>query len=135
MTPLDLALARVGDRWTLLVVDTLLDGPRRYGEVSAAIPAIAPNILAQRLKRLERDGLIVASPYTMRPPRYTYELTASGRELAEAVASLTRWAARHEGLPAADYHTRCGTALELRVWCPTCDEFVSAGESDDLERF
>ena len=82
VTPLDRALTTVGDRWTLLVVEALLDGPRRFGELSDALPRIAPNILAARLRKLESERLVVSAPYTTRPVRHHYELTADGRELA-----------------------------------------------------
>ena len=72
VTPLDRALTRVGDRWTLLVVEALLDGPRRFGELSAALPGIAPNILAARLRKLEKERLVVGTPYTTRPLRHQY---------------------------------------------------------------
>jgi DNA-binding HxlR family transcriptional regulator len=134
IAPLDRALARVGDRWTLLLVEALLDGPRRYGELSDAVPGIAPNILAARLKRLEQDGLVTASPYSERPVRHQYTLTADGRELAAALVVLAAWAARVEGLPAPRYHATCGTALESRPWCPTCGRTVDAQESDELDR-
>ena len=70
-SPLAEALVRVGDRWTLLVVQALLDGPRRFNDLLEQIPGIAPNILSERLKRLERDALLVSRPYTDRPPART----------------------------------------------------------------
>ena len=97
-TPLDRALARVGDRWTLLVVEALLDGPRRYGELSTAVAGIAPNILAARLRKLEQEGLVVSTPYSSRPLRHQYQLTADGRELAGALHVLASWAARIDAL-------------------------------------
>lgn len=135
-TPLDRALTRVGDRWTLLVVEALLAGPRRYGELSAALPGIAPNILAARLRKLERDGLVVSAPYSTRPLRHQYELTADGRELAGALAVLAAWSARVDAQPGAGaYHAACGTPLDLRPWCPTCDVSVpDPGDADDLDR-
>ena len=66
-SPLAEALARVGDRWTLLVVEALLTGPRRFNELLSEIPGIAANILSERLKRLERDALLVARPYSSGP--------------------------------------------------------------------
>jgi len=78
-SPLAEALARVGDRWTLLVVEALLDGPRRFNDLLGQIPGIAPNILSERLRRLEREALLVARPYSERPPRAAYQLTAEGR--------------------------------------------------------
>ena len=94
-SPLAEALARVGDRWTLLVVEALLPGPRRFNDLLSQIPGIAANILSDRLKRLERDGLLVARPYSQRPPRAAYQLTAEGTELAGALRLLAHWGSRH----------------------------------------
>jgi DNA-binding HxlR family transcriptional regulator len=132
--PLERALARVGDRWTLLIVDALLGGPRRYGELAEEVSGIAPNTLADRLRKLESAGLVVSSPYQERPRRLAYELTAEGRELGGALAVLAGWAARVDGLPGSTYHDACGTALEVVAWCPTCERTVSPGEADDLDR-
>ena len=134
VTPLDRALTRVGDRWTLLVVEALLDGPRRFGQLSGALPGIAPNILAARLRKLEKERLVVSAPYTTRPVRRQYELTADGRELAGALAVLGSWAARVDALPGGHYHDTCGTPLELRPWCPTCGRVVDETEADELDR-
>ena len=123
-SPLDNALAHVGDRWTLLIVQALLAGPRRFNELQEEIPGIAANILSQRLKRLERDGLLVARPYTERPPRAAYELTAEGSELAGALRLLAHWGARHTAPADAPRHPTCGTPLEARWYCPTCDRLV-----------
>src|SRR5262245_60268668 len=84
-TPLEAALDRVGDRWSLLVVEALLAGPLRFGELAEAVPGIAPNILTDRLRRLERERVVVATPYQQRPPRMSYALTAIGRDLASAL--------------------------------------------------
>jgi DNA-binding HxlR family transcriptional regulator len=123
-SPLAEALGRVGDRWTLLVVHALLGGSRRFNDLLEQIDGIAPNILSARLKRLERDGLLVSRPYTERPPRAAYELTADGMELAGALRLLADWGARHT-LPAeAPRHQVCGTVIEARWYCPTCDRLV-----------
>jgi DNA-binding HxlR family transcriptional regulator len=79
------ALAQVGDRWTLLLVAVLLDGPRRFGDLQAATEGIAPNVLSQRLRSMEADGLVMATPYQHRPLRFSYELSARGRELRPTV--------------------------------------------------
>jgi DNA-binding HxlR family transcriptional regulator len=100
--PLDEALERVGDRWTLAVVRALLDGPRRFSELTAAVEGIAANTLADRLRRLERGGLLVARPYCERPPRHVYELTEEGRALAPAIAALAAWGSRREDVDDAD---------------------------------
>jgi DNA-binding HxlR family transcriptional regulator len=130
--PLERAVASVGDRWTLLLVSALLDGPLRFGELADAVPGVAPNILTRRLRHLETEGLVVAVPYSRRPLRVTYELTATGRELAGALALLTEWGARQGGDVAPRHHAPCGTSLEARWWCPTCDRAVVDDEADEL---
>jgi DNA-binding HxlR family transcriptional regulator len=94
-SPLAEALARVGDRWTLLVVEALLGGPQRFNDLLGQIPGIAPNILSERLNRLEREGLLIARPYSERPPRAACQLTAEGTELAGALRLLAHWRATH----------------------------------------
>src|SRR5258708_12242131 len=79
-SPLAEALARVGDRWTLLVVEALLAGPGRFNDLLGQIPGIAANILSERLKRLEREALLVARPYSARPPPPAYALTPQASE-------------------------------------------------------
>src|SRR5690349_9195692 len=92
-TSLAWAAERVGDRWTLLIVHALLSGPLRFGELAEAIPGIATNVLSQRLKRLEGDGLLLSTAYSTRPPRFSYELTQAGRELAGVLTLLAHWGA------------------------------------------
>jgi len=125
------ALERIGDRWTLLVVDALLDGPSRFNELHQALPGIAPNVLSQRLRHLEHEALLVARPYSQRPPRFDYELTARGRELAGALRLLADWGSRGEPDAEPLAHVRCGTPLVARWWCPTCDEAVDDPEAAD----
>ena len=131
-SPLADALARVGDRWTLLVVAALLDGPRRFGDLQAELPGIAPNVLSGRLKHLTEGALVVAAPYSQRPPRFVYELTESGRELAGALRLLADWGARAADAAEPLRHGTCGTALEARWYCPTCEEPVDEAEGDDV---
>jgi DNA-binding HxlR family transcriptional regulator len=126
------AAERVGDRWTLLIVHALLEGPLRFGELAEAIPGIATNVLSQRLKRLEADGLLISNAYSARPPRFSYELTQPGRELAGVLALLAHWGAVAGGGEVLR-HSTCGTALEARWWCPTCDHPVDdPGEEGEL---
>jgi DNA-binding HxlR family transcriptional regulator len=123
-SPLAEALAMVGDRWTLLVVEALLDGPHRFNDLLSQIPGIAANILSERLKRLEREALLVARPYSERPPRAAYQLTAEGTELAGALRLLAHWGAGHTDPADAPRHPSCGTPIEARWYCPTCDILV-----------
>src|SRR5215213_9417342 len=85
VTPLEDAVSRVGDRWTLLVVDALLEGPRRFNDLLDHLDGLAPNVLSKRLRHLEDEGVVVATPYSDRPPRFDYRLTASGLELVGAL--------------------------------------------------
>jgi DNA-binding HxlR family transcriptional regulator len=106
-----------------LLVDALLDGPRRFGELQAAMTGIATNVLTQRLRSLEATRVVVARPYSVRPPRMAYELTSAGRELAGALRLLAQWGADTQTVP-TPAHAACGTPLEVRWWCPTCDRTV-----------
>src|SRR5262249_2566901 len=89
------ALDVVGDRWTLLLIRDLLAGKKRYGEFLASLERIPTNILAERLKRLEREGLIRRVQYSAHPPRAEYELTEQGRQLGDPLEALAIWGTRH----------------------------------------
>lgn len=119
----------VGDRWSLLVVSRLLAGPRRFGELLGELDGLAPNILARRLTQLEAEGLVVGEPYSTRPVRHAYRLTAAGADLGGALRMLAGWGARHHGggsggRAGGPAHARCGTLLDTRWFCATCDEVV-----------
>jgi DNA-binding HxlR family transcriptional regulator len=126
------ALAAVGDRWTLLVIAALLDGPRRFGELQEEVQGIAPNVLTQRLRQLERNALVVARPYSDRPPRSVYELSSAGQELAGALRLLAGWGARNAPEGSAPRHAVCGTPMEARWWCPSCERPVADDEGEEL---
>jgi DNA-binding HxlR family transcriptional regulator len=91
------ALDHVGDRWTLPIVRELLVDARRYSDLRAALPGIATNLLADRLRDLQTDGII-----TRAKPDGKYELTELGRGLEDAVHGLVRWGARWMGPREAD---------------------------------
>ena len=126
------AVGHLGDRWSLLIVDGLLGGPRRFNELAEALGDIAPNVLSQRLRQLERDGLVLALPYSTRPPRYAYQLTASGAALVGVMRLLAHWGAEHAGGDGASplVHEACGTPAEPRWWCPTCERTLDDAELD-----
>ena len=130
-SPLADALARVGDRWTLLLVAALLAGEKRFNELQEELDGIAPNVLSARLKLLAEQALVVSRAYSERPPRFVYELSESGRELAGALRLLADWGAR-SGAGEPLRHAACGTALEARWWCPGCETIVddAAGDGD-----
>jgi DNA-binding HxlR family transcriptional regulator len=85
-------LARVGDKWTVLVVGVLGDGPRRFNEIRRSLGSISQRMLTLTLRGLERDGLVTRTAYATIPPRVDYELTRLGRSLLEPVNGLGRWA-------------------------------------------
>jgi len=93
--PVACALDLAGDKWTLLVVRDLLRGRHTFGALAAAAEGIPTNILADRLRRMARAGLIEAKPYQRHPVRYAYTLTGKGRGLGEVLAALARWGKRH----------------------------------------
>ena len=139
-SPLAEALARVGDRWTLLLVSALLDGPRRFNDLVDDVGGIAPNVLTQRLRQLEQNGIVVASPYSTRPPRFVYQLTGAGLELAGVLRLLAQWGAGQGPSGAAAgaggeplRHPACGTPMEARWYCPTCGEAVDEAETAAAE--
>jgi DNA-binding HxlR family transcriptional regulator len=131
-TPLAAALERVGDRWSLLLIEALLDGPRRFGELAEAVTGIAPNILSDRLKRLEGERIVGATPYSDRPPRFTYALTDEGHELAGVLRLLADWGSRGSAHAEPMRHALCGTPVEARLWCPTCARSLEQPEADEL---
>jgi DNA-binding HxlR family transcriptional regulator len=133
-SPLAAALERVGDRWSLLLVEALLPGPRRFGELEEAVSGIAPNILADRLRRLETERIVSATPYSERPPRFAYALTDEGAELAGALRLLADWGSRVSRESEPLRHAACGTPVEARWYCPTCDRPVEGIEAEQVRR-
>ena len=88
---------RIGDRWTVLVVGALAEGPARYGELSSRVAGISPKMLAATLKGLERDGLLTREAFAESPPRVVYDLTPAGRSLHEVLRHVVGWATSHAG--------------------------------------
>src|SRR5437870_13655645 len=88
-------LARVGDKWTVLVVGVLGDGPKRFNELRRALGSISQRMLTLTLRGLERDGLVTRTVFPTIPPRVDYELTNLGRSLWQAVEPLGAWARGH----------------------------------------
>ncbi|EFE66186.1 transcriptional regulator [Streptomyces viridosporus ATCC 14672] len=85
------ALDAVGDRWTLLIVRELLAGPRRYTDLHADLPGVSTDVLASRLKDMERDGMTARRRLPPPGAAYVYELTARGRELLPVLQALGTW--------------------------------------------
>jgi DNA-binding HxlR family transcriptional regulator len=85
-------LSRVGDKWTVLVVETLGGGPKRFNELRRALGSISQRMLTLTLRALERDGLVTRTVFPTIPPRVEYELTSLGCSLLKPVNALSLWA-------------------------------------------
>jgi len=88
-------LARVGDKWTVLIVVLLGDGPKRFNEMKRMVGGISQRMLTFTLRGLERDGLVTRTVFPTTPPRVDYELTKLGSTLWAAVEPLSSWARAH----------------------------------------
>jgi DNA-binding HxlR family transcriptional regulator len=88
-------LSRVGDKWSVLVVMMLQDGPRRFNELKRMVGGVSQRMLTLTLKGLERDGLVTRTMYPTIPPRVDYELTTLGHSLSRPVKELGAWAHAH----------------------------------------
>jgi len=89
-------LQRIGDKWTVLLVSLLADGPKRFNEMKRAVNGISQRMLTLTLRGLERDGLVSRTVYPTVPPRVDYALTPLGCTLIDKLQALGEWA-RHNG--------------------------------------
>ncbi|MEV7085026.1 helix-turn-helix domain-containing protein [Streptomyces sp. NPDC093085] len=101
-TPADACRTRVvlgivGDKWSLLVVRNLRDGPRRFTELKRSIDGISQRMLTVTLRSLERDGILTRTVHNVMPPHVSYELTEMGVTLREATTPLLEWSIAHLG--------------------------------------
>jgi DNA-binding HxlR family transcriptional regulator len=117
----------VGDRWTLLLVRDLLRGPRRFQDFERTQEGIAPNILSDRLKLMEEQGLVTRRFYSDHPPRAEYVLTDKGRELGVIVGALAAWGSRHVHRQTELGHAACGHPVDVRYFCARCADRVGGG--------
>jgi len=97
-------LARVGDKWTVLVVSMLGDGPKRFNEIRRGLGSISQRMLTLTLRALERDGLVTRTVYPTIPPRVDYELTKLGHSLLAPVSGLGLWARQNRAAIEAARH-------------------------------
>jgi DNA-binding HxlR family transcriptional regulator len=88
-------LDRIGDKWTVLIVVALAEGPQRYGELASRIQRVSQKMLTQTLRGLERDGMLTRTVHASVPPRVDYELTELGRSLLMPITALEQWAIAH----------------------------------------
>lgn len=110
-------LDRIGDKWTVLVVLMLLDGPRRFNDLRARVGKVAPKVLTETLRRLERDGVLTRTAFAEIPPRVVYELTPLGRSLEQPIRSIAEWAEQNiEQIAAArEAYDGSGSASERQA--------------------
>ncbi len=123
--PVAKSLDLIGERWTLLIVRNLLRGPARFQELRAQLSGIPPKLLTDRLRRMERQGLVAREHYSKRPPRASYALTPRGRDLGLVVAALAMWGRPLIGPRSGPRHATCGHPIELQPYCPHCEERVA----------
>jgi DNA-binding HxlR family transcriptional regulator len=127
--PVAKSLDVVGDRWTLLIVrDLIMIGPRKYVDLERSLEGIAPNILSDRLKLLEENGVIDREPYEEHPPRYRYKLTRMGVELRPVLQALSQWGNKFLYDDIGMVHRPCGHALKVIAFCEDCDREVPGRE-------
>lgn len=88
-------LGMVGDKWSLLIVCHLDQGPRRFTELKRAVDGISQRMLTVTLRSLERDGIVARTVHNVMPPHVTYRLTPMGKTLYEATTPLLQWTTEH----------------------------------------
>ena len=122
------SLEIIGERWTLLIVRDLLQGPRKFQDLTESLTSVAPGILSRRLKLLEDRGVVTRRMYSEHPPRAEYSLTESGVELRTVVRALTIWGSKY--LPGQNVlvHTRCNHPIEMAYRCAHCDQVLALGD-------
>jgi DNA-binding HxlR family transcriptional regulator len=89
----------LGDRWTMLIVRDLMQGTKRYNDFLASGEKITTNILAERLKRLEAEGIVEKRAYQRNPVRSSYSLTQKGHDLGPLMKEMINWALKYKGEP------------------------------------
>ena len=127
LCPVAQTLAVVGERWTLLLLREMFIGTRRFDEFQAQLD-MSPHLLSNRLKDLEREGIVKRVPYQERPARFEYRLTPKGQDLFPVVVALKafgeKWGEKQSRRsPAlAMVHGACGCATGLKLVCTECGE-------------
>ena len=124
--PVAKSLDLIGERWTLLIVRNLLRDSARFQDLRAQLTGIPPKLLADRLQRMERQGLVARELYQKRPPRASYALTARGRDLGLVVGALAIWGRPLVGPRSGPHHATCGHPIEFQPYCSHCDERVAS---------
>lgn len=119
--PVASALDIVGDRWTLLVIRDLLRGERRFTQLQASVEGITTSLLSDRLKLLEREGIVERQFYSEHPPRAEYLLTPKGHDLGLIVGALSAWGQRHSEHDLQLVDSECGHPVRVVYQCDECE--------------
>lgn len=128
------ALNIIGDRWTLLIIRELLMGRTMFNEMKQSLEGISANILSERLRALEQEGIVTCSLYSNHPPRYEYKLTEAGTELSQVLDAIAIWGHRNlDKKYSVIKHAACGREIELAYYCPHCDSNVTDLEYRSVE--
>lgn len=118
--PVANALDVVGDRWTLLIIRDLLRGRKRFSDLRDTVERIPASVLSDRLKLLEREGVVTRRFYSDHPPRAEYVLTAKGHDLGVVVGALSSWGEKYAEHDLSLVDNECGHGVRVVYHCPTC---------------
>ena len=127
--PIARSLEFLGERWTLLIVRDLFNGAKKFQDLAASLPGVAPGMLSHRLKVLEDHEIVHRRFYSQHPPRAEYALTERGAALRPAIRALAIWGATYLGANRRVVHDGCGGAVEMAYYCPDCEALVPAAET------
>lgn len=126
------ALEVIGERWSLLIVRSVMHGNRRFGEMQESL-GIARNVLSARLQRLIDEEILERRAYQESPPRYEYFLTQKGLDLWPALIALLHWGERYSPAPAGPrrliVHKECGGTVSERGICENCGKVLHARDA------
>ncbi len=129
------ALEVIGERWSLLIVRSVMHGNRRFGEMQGSL-GIARNVLSARLQRLIDEEILERRAYQESPPRYEYFLTEKGLDLWPALIALLHWGDRYspsgEGPRRLIVHKECGGEVSERGICESCGKVLHARDARQL---
>ena len=129
------ALEVIGERWSLLIVRSVMHGNRRFGEMQESL-GIARNVLSARLQRLVDEEILERRAYQESPPRYEYFLTQKGLDLWPALIALLNWGDRYSPSPEGPrrliVHKECGGTVSERGICESCGKLLTARDAKQM---
>lgn len=129
------ALEVIGERWSLLIVRSIMHGNRRFSEMQESL-GIARNVLSSRLERLVEEDIVERRAYSESPPRYEYFLTEKGLDLWPALIALLHWGDRYSPTPEGPrrliVHKECGGTVSERGICESCGKVLTARDAKQV---